>query len=250
VLLTAMLTALAVGTLLVSAAVLAPGVAESAFRQTIADSGAENVALTASTALDAPTWSATDAAVRQAAAREPQLDAQVTAAAWTTAYSIPGAHADTRVAVGSVEAPAERAELSEGRWASPGAEVLEVTVHEGALDALDVEVGHRLVLDSLVGSGSPITVQVVGSFRPVDPADGAWRDYAVGVRPAAGSQLALVGPVLADIEDLLGRIQLGSTTAAWSIELDTGALALSAATEWTAAFRTLVAGKRRAQDPP
>jgi hypothetical protein len=130
VLLTAMFTALAVGTLLVSAVVLAPGVAESAFRQTIADSGADDIALTASTALDAPTWSATDAAVRQAAAREPQLEAQVTAAAWTTAFCVPGANADTRVAVGSVEAQAERAQLSEGRWATPGAEVLEVTVQK------------------------------------------------------------------------------------------------------------------------
>ncbi len=153
VLLTAVLTALVVATLLVSATVLAPGVAESTFRKTIAESDTGDFTISASTAFDAPTWSETDSAVRRAAGREPRLAAGVTAAAWTTAYTIPDAAAETRIAVGAVETPARRADLLAGRWPRPGAEPLEVAVHDGALAALGTGVGDRIVLDPLVGSG-------------------------------------------------------------------------------------------------
>jgi hypothetical protein len=239
VLLTAMLTALVAATLLVSAAVLAPGVAESGFRKTIAEFDPAEFTVQASTALDPATWSDTDADVRRAANREPRLAAAVSAAAWSTAYTVPGADADIRIAVGAVEAPSEQADLVDGHWPEPGADPLQVAVHEGALDALGVEVGDTIVLDPLVGSADPTTAAVVGSFAPADPADPLWRDYSVGVRPASGNLLAVVGPVLFDIDDLVNRVEPGSATALWSVDVGTAGLDLDNARQLAAGSQAL-----------
>ncbi len=82
---------------------------------------------------------------------------------------------------------------------------------------------------------------VVGSFLPLNAADAAWRDYAVGVRPASGNLLTVVGPVLIDLDDLVSRVRPGSTTALWSVETDPNALNLANADDLAAASHALAA---------
>ncbi|MGH9248648.1 MAG: FtsX-like permease family protein [Acidimicrobiales bacterium] len=247
VLLTAMLTAVVVATLLVSATVLAPGVAESGFRDTLADAGADELTLHASTALDRDSWAETDARVGEVTGEQAELAAEVTAVAWTTSFTVPGLDEDTRVVVGAVGHPSERARLSEGRWPEPGAELLEVAVHTDALSALGGRVGAPITLEPLVGTAAPTSATVVGTFQPDDPAESLWRDYAVGVRPADGNQVGLVGPVLADLDDLVGRIRPGSTTAAWAIGVDRDLIRLDAAGPVAASARALVDDLRAVQ---
>ena len=247
VLLTAMITAVVVATLLVSATVLAPGVAESGFRDTLTDAGVDDLTLHASTALDPDTWTATDGRVGEVTAEQPTLPAEVSAVAWTTSFAVAGLDENTRVVVGALGDPAGRGRPTEGRWPEPGAEPLEVAVHADALGALGAEVGGTITLEPLVGADAPTTATVVGAFRPTDPAESVWRDYAVGVRPPGDSQIGLVGPVVADLGDLVSRIRPGSTTAAWVIEVDRDLIRLDSAGAVAAGARALVDDLRAVQ---
>jgi hypothetical protein len=242
-----MLTAVVVATLLVSATVLAPGVAEAGFRDTLTDAGVDDLTLHASTALDPDTWTGTDARVTEVIAEQSNLATEVTAVAWTTSFTVAGLDQHTRVVVGALGDPAERARLIEGSWPEPGAEPLEVVVHADALGALRVEVGAPITLGPLVGNAAPTTATVVGAFRPDDPADAVWRDYAVGVRSARDNQVGLVGPVLAHLDDLVSRIRPSSTTAAWVIELDGDLIRLDSAGPVAAGARSLVEDLRAIQ---
>ncbi|HEU0212586.1 MAG TPA: ABC transporter permease [Jiangellaceae bacterium] len=239
VLLTAMLTAIVVATLLVSAMVLAPGVAEAAFRDSLTGAGDDELTLQASTAFDPDSWTGTDARVGEVTAEQSDLPAEVTAVAWTTSFAVAGLGEHDRVVVGALRDPGDRARLTEGRWPEPGAEPLEVVVHADAFEALGAGVGSSMTIEPLVGAAAPSTVTVVGIFRPDDPAESVWRGYAVGVRPAQGDQVGLAGPVVADLDDLVGRIRPGSTTAAWVIEVDRDALRLDSAGRAAAGMRAV-----------
>ncbi|MGH8824053.1 MAG: hypothetical protein ACRDVN_06200, partial [Jiangellaceae bacterium] len=247
VLLTAMLTAAVVATLLVSATVLAPGVAERGFRDTLADADVGDLAVHASTALDPESWAETDAQVTEATAEHADQVAELTAVAWTTSFAAPGLDEQTRVVVGAVDDPSASARITEGRWPEQGAEPLEVVVHVDALQALGTRVGAPITLDPLVGGASPTTATVVGAFRPHDPVQAVWRDYAVGVRPAIGGRVGLLGPVLADLDDLVARIRPGSTTAAWVIDVDRDLIGLDTAGPVAASLRAMVDDLRAVQ---
>jgi ABC-type lipoprotein export system ATPase subunit len=141
----------------VSATVLAPGVAESGFRDTLTDAGVDDLTLHASTALDPDTWTATDGRVGEVTSVQPTLAAEVSAVAWTTSFAVAGLDENTRVAVGALGDPAERGRPTEGRWPEPGAEPLEVAVHADALGALGAEVGGTITLEPLVSADAPTT---------------------------------------------------------------------------------------------
>jgi hypothetical protein len=242
-----MLTAVVVATLLVSATVLAPGVAEAGFRDTLTDARVDDLTLHASTALDPDTWTGTDARVTEVIAEQSNLATEVTAVAWTTSFTVAGLDEHTRVVVGALSDPAERARLIGGRWPESGAEPLEVVVHADALETLGAQVGASITLEPLVGAEAPTTATVVGAFRPADPAESVWRDYAVGVRPARDNQVGLAGPVLAHFGDLVSRIRPGSTTAAWVIEPDRDLIRLESAGPVAAEARVLVDDLRAIQ---
>jgi hypothetical protein len=239
VLLTATLTALVAATLLVSATVLAPGIAENGFRQTIADAPDEGRILRASTAFDADSWAETDAGVRAVVDRQAVLSGDVTAAAWSSTFTTPDLPDGTNVVLGMLQDPQRYAELAEGAWPEAGAEPVEVAVHAAALDALGVAVGDPVTLDQLVGDTDPTAAAVVGAYQPAEPADPIWREYGAGVRPGSDNLVTLLGPVLVHPDDMVTRIQPGSTSAVWTVALGIDEVSLAESEHAITASRTL-----------
>ncbi|TDD98277.1 ABC transporter permease [Jiangella asiatica] len=237
VLLTATLTALVTAVLLVSATVLAPGVAQSALERTLAGADTDESELTASTGMDEE-WLGLDERVR-AVATESGVVASVVASAASAAYSAPGMPDDHRLAVSYVEGADTRAELTDGRWPADGAPVVEAAVHRAALDTLRIAVGDILELHPLTGDDTPVPVTVVGAYVPADAADPVWRGYGAGVRPAPSGGFTVVGPVLAERDDFAGRLAPDTASAAWQLALDRDAVTLDTAVDAAAAVREL-----------
>lgn len=239
VLLTSTLTALVAATLLVSAAVLAPGIAENGFRQAVAEEPDDGRTVRASTAFDAESWAEADAAVRAAVDRHPGLVRDVTAAAWSSTFTVPGLPDGTNVVLGMLEDPARHAELVSGAWPEPGGEPLQVAIHAAALEPLGVDVGDPVTLDRLVGSTGPTAATVVGAYQPTQPTHSIWREYGAGVRPGSGNLVTLLGPVLTHPDDLVNRISPGSTSAVWTLRLGLDDVSLSESQDAIAASSTL-----------
>ncbi|HEY9413079.1 MAG TPA: FtsX-like permease family protein [Jiangellaceae bacterium] len=217
-LLTATLTALVAAVLLVSATVLAPGVAESALQRTLHNADVDDTTLTASTGLD-DEWSQLNQGVRAAVDARPGLIDQVTATMWSTAYTATGLGADDRLAIASFGGAERWAEPVEGRLPEPGAAVTEAAMHAAALEAAGIVVGDTLTVTPLTGSAPPTQVTVVGSYLPLAPDDPIWRGNGSGFGGAEQSDLRVVGPLLFDDADLLGTIAPTTATAGWRLPL-------------------------------
>lgn len=228
VLLTATLTALVAAVLLVSATVLAPGVAESALQRTLHNADVDDTTLTASTGLD-DEWSQLDQGVRAAVDARPGLIDQVTTTIWSTAYTATGLGADDRLAIASFEGAQRWAEPVEGRLPEPGAAVTEAAMHAAALEAAGLAVGDTLTVTPLTGSAPPTQVTIVGSYLPVAPDDPVWRGTGSGFGGAEQSDLRVVGPLLFDDTDLLGTIAPTTATAGWRLPLAVDDVRLDAA---------------------
>ncbi len=111
--------------------------------------------------------------------------------------------------VDGVDDIASRAQLVDGRWATPGQQPLEADLTEAAATALGLGIGDRV---PLADAGTPgadpnravVTLTVVGIFRP-DAVDAAWGGDELDL---AGSALlngtAFRGPFFVDPADLLG----------------------------------------------
>lgn len=237
VLLTATLTALVTGVLLVSATVLAPGVAESALERTLAAADTDEGQLTASTGMD-DEWAGLDERIR-AAATESGVVGSVVATGTSTAYSAPGLPDDRRLAVAYVEDSGAHADLAAGRWPDDGAAVVEAAVHRSALEALGIAVGDTVELRPLTGDDTPVPVTVVGAYVPADAADPVWRGYGAGVRPAPSCGFTVIGPVLTGRDDYTVRLAPDTASAAWQLALDRDAVSLGTAADAAAALREL-----------
>ncbi|MGC5017643.1 FtsX-like permease family protein [Micromonospora sp. DT47] len=118
---------------------------------------------------------------------------------------------------------AGHAELTDGAWPAPGADPLQVTLPQSIAGAMGMRVGDRVpMLDrSTDRSGA---VQLVGTWRPRDPADPYWRlAPGVGAGGAADSGTSY-GPFVLDPADFVATFP-GSVSASWVVEPDLRAAA-------------------------
>ncbi len=238
VLLTATLTALVAAVLLVSATILAPDVAEDALDRALTD-GADDATVSVSTGLDEQ-WPQLDADVR-AAADDAGVIKSVTASISSTAFTLPGAADDIRLAVGFIEGADERAELTQGRWPRDDAPTIETAVHATALDHLGIALGDVVEIQPMAGSQNTIEVTVVGAYEPVAASDPAWRDNGAGVRPSSGDDFTVAGPFLTGRSDVLTRITPTTASAQWSLPLDRDDITLGNTSQVTTTVQEMAA---------
>lgn len=234
VLLTASLTALVTAVLLVSATVLAPEVAQNALNRTLADTDAT---MTASTGFD-ERWPELDQSVRTAVSDAGPIES-ITATISTTAFTMPDAEENTRLALGYVEDAESRAHLTTGRWPDDDAQHVETAVHAAALDALGLQPGDVMTLHPLTGSRTPVEVTVVGGYEPQDAVDPVWHGHGTGIRPAPGDGFTVIGPLLFQRDDMVNRIAPATATTQWLLPLAAGEVTLDDADAVTAALRAL-----------
>lgn len=256
VLLTACLTALVAAVLLVSATVMAPGVAENALERTLAAADGNDSALTVSTGLDDHVDDL-DAGVHAAADSQPGVVASISSWISSTAFTATGLAADDRLAITSIDRIADHAELSEGRWPAAAASTSpapEAAIHAAALDRLGVAVGDTVTVEPLTGAGAPVTITVVGTYLPTDADDPIWDGHGDGVQPAESDDLTIVGPVVVERAALLTQIQPGTASVSWRLPLDTSAVTIGNAddvsaglAELTTEIRDLRAGQQGRQ---
>ncbi|WP_230487280.1 FtsX-like permease family protein [Nocardioides anomalus] len=128
-----------------------------------------------------------------------RLDPDVTVVETSTMRGLPGA-AEGYLAAGDGIAP--RSRLVTGRWPDPGVAVTETTVPEAAARRLGLVVGSQVRLaggSGLGGAYEPITVVVVGTFRPRS-AVGWESDPLTGAGAAAGEddEGPVYGPFVVD----------------------------------------------------
>ncbi|MFF5175869.1 FtsX-like permease family protein [Micromonospora sp. NPDC000089] len=113
---------------------------------------------------------------------------------------------------------ADRAELTDGVWPTPGANPMQVAVPQSVAAALGLRVGDRVpLLDR--GTERAGAVRLVGVWRPRDPAAAYWRlAPGVGAGDAVASDTSY-GPFVLDPADF-ARSFPGSVSAAWLVEPD------------------------------
>ncbi|WP_320064696.1 FtsX-like permease family protein [Micromonospora sp. RTGN7] len=111
------------------------------------------------------------------------------------------------------------ADLVTGRQPERGAEPAQVLLPERVAGLLGLTVGERVPLRDRAGERTS-QVQVVGLFRPRDPAGSYWR-LAPGA--TAADSATSYGPFLLDPADF-DRTFPGSTSASWLIEPDLAAV--------------------------
>ncbi|HEX5997002.1 MAG TPA: FtsX-like permease family protein [Jiangellales bacterium] len=244
-----MLTALVAATLLITASVLSPAVAEQTFRGTVATAPPEDHDLRASTAFNADTWTEIDGKVRDVVEQHGDLVDGLTAALWTTAShrQDEGADGGDRIAFGAVADVDTHAELVDGRWPEPGATPVEAVLHADALARLGLEVGDSMSIDLFTGATDTADVIVVGSFLPVQREHVLWRGMGHGVQLEGEDSTSVFGPVLIPVDDLAERIRPGSTTAAWTVRLDLSQVSFDSA---NAAIRSMARLRAGLADVP
>ena len=226
-----MLTALVAATLLVTASVLSPAVAEQTFRGTVAAEPAAAHDLRATTAFN-DTWPEVDRDLRDVTRQHDEIVSEVTTAAWTIATAD-----QYRLAFGTVQNLDTHAELSDGRWPDSGATPIEAVVHAGALDTLGIDIGDRLTVELLAGPSVTVDALVVGAFEPSEREHVLWRGLGHGALVDDQEDAPTVfGPLLVPTDDLVDRVQPGSTTAVWTVRLDLNRVSVETA---DAAIRSL-----------
>jgi hypothetical protein len=236
-----MLTALVAATLLITASVLAPAVAEQSFRETVDAVPAADNDLRASTAFNPDNWSDVDNTVREVTAGHGALVGEVTSAAWTVGTRSGADEEDGRLVVGAVRDADHHAELAEGRWPEPAAEPIETAVHVDALAALGLQMGDRLSIDLFAAATDTVDAVVVGTFEPADREHLLWRGLGHGVDvPDDGT--ATTGPALFAPADLVERLRPRATTAAWTVGVDLSDVAFGAAPSAIRSLAELRAG--------
>lgn len=244
-----MVTALVAATLLVTASVLGPAVAEQTFRGTVASIPPAEHDLRASTAFNADTWPDVDNSVREVVQRHGEIVGELTAAVWTTVSAgHDGDHEDgDRLAFGATGEIDAHAELVDGRWPDPEAEPIEAIVHVDAMTMLGLGVGDRLSVDLFAGATDRVDTVIVGSFQPTEREHALWRGMGHGLQQDQDDSTSVVGPVLVTIDDLVQRIRPGSTTAAWTVNLDLQQVSYDSA---PAAIRSLAGLRTGLADVP
>lgn len=226
-----MLTALVAATLLITASVLSPAVAEQTFRGTVAAVPPADYDLRASTAFNSDTWVEVDDSVRNVVQQHDDVAGELTAAIWTTASRGRGAQSEDgdRIAFGAVDQVDSHAELADGRWPDPDATPIEAIVHADALGRLGLEVGDSVSIDLFAGATDAVDIIVVGAFLPTAAEHVLWRGMGHGVQLEEGDSTSVFGPVLIPVDDLVQRIRPGSTTAAWTVQLDLAQVSFASA---------------------
>lgn len=217
-----MLTALVAATLLVTASVLAPAVAEQTFQGTVAAVPPADNNLRASTAFSAETWPDVDNRLREVIGQHEEIVGEVTSAAWTTASADRDetlAEGD-RLILGAVSDIEAHTELVDGRWPDSDSAQIEAIVHADALNLLGASVGDILTVDLIAGASDTVDTVIVGTFQPTAREHELWRGVGHGVQPDEDDSIRVIGPMLITIEQLVQRIRPGSTTAAWTVDLD------------------------------
>lgn len=244
-----MLTALVAATLLVTASVLSPAVAEQTFRGTVAAVPPADYDLRASTAFNTDTWAEVDDNVREVIQQHPEIAGELTAAIWTTASRSRDAENEDgdRIAFGAVDQLDSHAELLDGRSPAPDATPIEASVHADALARLGLEVGDSLSIDLFAGATDTAEVIVVGAFLPTAREHVLWRGMGHGVQQEEGDSTSVFGPVLIPVDDLVERIRPGSTTAAWTVHLDLAQVSFGSA---DAAIRSMAELRAGLSDVP
>ncbi|MCX4385886.1 ABC transporter permease [Micromonospora peucetia] len=115
------------------------------------------------------------------------------------------------------------AELTSGAWPTPGASPVQVTLPEKVAGALGMTAGDQVpMLDRRSDEAS--TMVLVGTWRPLDPADPYWRlAPGVGAGSVADSGTSY-GPFGLDPADFVAAYP-GSVSASWVVEPDLAAAA-------------------------
>lgn len=228
VLATAALTAIAVATLMVLATALPPRVAETTFSHTAVLSP-ENHVVRATSGFDSETWVATNRQVNEALSAA-EIPGTTVASIWSSVFTAPQLPDRTNIVVGALTGIEDLATLTDGRWPESGTQRPEVVVHTAALDGLGVSVGDTLIVTPTTGDAQQETF-VVGTYQPNDPSDPVWREYGFGVIPGSGSQVTLLGPILAHPGDYLEHLALAAGTSAWTTRIDTDHISFADADE-------------------
>ncbi|GAA4714325.1 hypothetical protein Prum_040270 [Phytohabitans rumicis] len=167
-----------------------------------------------------------DGAVRQRYDGEfAGLDASVFTAGYAVGRQLTGDTGDARpdqegvvyASVVFLDGLTERAELTAGAWPRAGSTPVQTVLAEAAAHTLRAAVGDRVrIFDRLTRKTSEI--EVVGVWRPRDPADAYWR-LAPGVAEGVAPQSATYGPFVVTRDDFQAGYA-ASASAAWLIEPD------------------------------
>ncbi len=116
------------------------------------------------------------------------------------------------VVLAAYEGIERHAGLSDGRWATGGADPVEVTLSDGAAAALGVRVGDTLDLTGRV-TGTDLRAVVTGTWTP-DPDDPYWLEDALVLDGEdQGGSFRTLGPLMVAPDDLRSG-RLASTVAA------------------------------------
>ncbi len=147
----------------------------------------------------------------------------VSRVATTTSRGLQGrADTDRAVLADVADLPAV-ADLVDGDWArpptgpaaGPGGGVVEVTLPEGAAQALGVGTGDVLALVDLIDDDAPPQeVRVSGVFRPRDPGAAVWTDLPLALSGVRESDFTSYGPFVLGPGGLDGEL-FGGSTATW-----------------------------------
>ncbi|MBO4210482.1 FtsX-like permease family protein, partial [Micromonospora echinofusca] len=115
---------------------------------------------------------------------------------------------------------ADRAELVDGEWPTPGGAPLRVTLPEKVATTLGLTVGERIPLTDR-STERTSEVLLAGIWRPRDPNDPYWR-LAPGVGQGSAGSTSSYGPFVLHPDDFAATFP-GGFSASWLVEPDLAA---------------------------
>ena len=117
--------------------------------------------------------------------------------------------------LGSYEGIEGHATLVDGHWSAAGRDPLEVTLSEGAAAALHLDVGDRIAIVSRLDPDVILEVTLTGIWRP-DRADAYWHGDQLDLDGTqAGATFTTLGPLVADLGDVMARTGSRSVDLQW-----------------------------------
>ncbi|MDQ3492333.1 MAG: ABC transporter permease [Chloroflexota bacterium] len=138
------------------------------------------------------------------------------------------------------EGLAERTALISGAWPESGAEPLQAAISEPAAALLGLASGDETTLISRIDRDRELTVQISGTFAPIDPVDAYWwRDALLLSGTEAGGSFTTFGPLMVSREDLLERTVVNRAALTWRVFPDFTAISPESAGAIRNAVRAL-----------
>ncbi|WP_299447328.1 FtsX-like permease family protein [uncultured Phycicoccus sp.] len=168
-----------------------------------------------------------DTAFRRAVQRLP--DVTVTRVGTTTTRALPSGAATDRAFLADVAGIDTAADLTDGRWpvapddaAAAGDGTVEVALPQPAAEALGLAVGDELETADLVDEDAPpVTLELVGVFRPRSPQDALWVDLPLGLSGVTTTDFTTYGPFVLAPGTFDGPL-VGSSAVTWRATPDLG----------------------------